>query len=99
MISVSIKFQFYFFISYFSFSLTEIDFSVILPFQFLLQLTELTLVGNIQELNHVTGKQATKFGVRKMQCQADVHGKCVPINKIQRQSETIHKREKVYFPQ
>jgi len=30
--------------SYFSFSLTEIDFPVILPFQFLLQLTELTLV-------------------------------------------------------
>jgi len=33
-----------FFSSYFSFSLTEIDFSVIVPFQFLLQLTELTLV-------------------------------------------------------
>ena len=29
--------------SYFSFSLTEIDFPVILPFQFILQLTELTL--------------------------------------------------------
>jgi len=32
--------------SYFSFSLTEIDFPVILPFQFLLQLTELTLLHN-----------------------------------------------------
>jgi len=33
-----------FFSSYFSFSLTEIYFSVILPFYFLLQLTELTVV-------------------------------------------------------
>ena len=37
-----------FFSSYFSFSLTEIDFSVISPFQFLLQLTELTLLHGTQ---------------------------------------------------